>query len=119
MQFYGDESFYHAVVVGPSRKGWFVAFAGFEAEGLQDTKIADILAAPPRSLGKTWIWSECEARFYTDNVYYPAYCGPETDSGGHLVAFVGFEAEPLQDTDPADIRTAYSSAAVERTMRSR
>ena len=36
-QYYGDESFYHAVVVAASRRGWFIAFSGFEEDGLQDT----------------------------------------------------------------------------------
>jgi hypothetical protein len=110
-QYYGDESFYHAVVVASSRRGWFIAFSGFEEDGLQDTKVSDILRASPRLLGTACIWVPCEACFYADGTYYPAHRGPVSSSGGNLVAFVGFEQEPLQDTDPADIRMTQSGRA--------
>ena len=49
-QYYGDESFYHAVVVAASRRGWFIAFSGFEEEGLQDTKVGRPPRPSPRPL---------------------------------------------------------------------
>lgn len=51
------------------------------------------------------VWESCEARCYAENKdWFPAFAGPATPSGGQLVAFVGYEDDPCQDTAKGDIR---------------
>jgi hypothetical protein len=65
----------------------------------------------PRHLS-AGVWESCEARCYEErNDYFPAYAGPSTASGGVLVAFVGYEDDPCQDTAKQDIRYGPHKAA--------
>jgi hypothetical protein len=50
-------------------------------------------------------WEACEAICYADGLWYEAFTGPQTATGGYLVAFIGYEDDACQDTLETDIRT--------------
>jgi hypothetical protein len=56
-------------------------------------------------------WEACEAICYADGLWYEAFRGPQTATGGFLVAFIGYEDDACQDTLETDIRTTMPGKA--------